>query len=232
MYLKKQKIIKKGFTLIELLIVVSVIGILAGAVVGLIDVNKTQDRARDGVRQANLEKVIQGLESFYVLEDYYPAQGSSGDGSNNPLLGTDSAALSTYITQWPTEEVYTYNKIDDNNFVIGTPNSSGNYYKYHSAWSGISECDSWTVDEDCAGDDTSPPTEPPEDECTIDSECQAVCSGQGYSEYQCVSGSCTCSNPPPVCAPNPCTNSVCRQCCVGAGYSNGSCTGSTCNCAE
>ena len=189
----------KGFTLIELLLVVSIIGILAGAVVGLVDVNKTKDRAKDGVRQANIEKVIQGIESFYTIEDFYPAE-SSADSSHNPLLGADGTVLSTYLKAWPGDATnpYIYEKIDDDTFLVGVANSFGNYYKYYSTWSSIQNCTgSWTVDDECPGTapiipgPPEPPTCPPSP-CT-DSECAACCVAQGSSTGACnISGVCRC----------------------------------------
>ena len=64
---------KQAFTLIELLVVVSVIGILSGIVLNIINVQRQRDIANDSVSRANLEKASQGLEAYYLVKGTYPA---------------------------------------------------------------------------------------------------------------------------------------------------------------
>ncbi len=139
-----------GFTLIELLLVVGLIGVLAGVMTSVINITQTKDRARDGVRMADLEKLIQGIEAFYTVESKYPAQGNY----NNPL-GTgaaDATALGTYLKNWPGyiqtggpipagSEIYYYYFIDTDNFALGIKKSgTSQFYKYHSTWTSIRTC--------------------------------------------------------------------------------------------
>lgn len=85
-----------GFTLIELLIVVSVIGILAGIVITVLNPNVQRNRARDGVRVGNVSKIAQAVEAYNAAEGSYPA---------------DQATIQTtsgYIQNWPTDNTYNY----------------------------------------------------------------------------------------------------------------------------
>lgn len=71
--MKKQK----GFTLIELLIVVSLIGILSGVLISVMDPNASRSRARDTQRISDLKKIQVALEMRFSDTISYPtsAQG-------------------------------------------------------------------------------------------------------------------------------------------------------------
>ena len=94
----------KAFTLIELLIVVSVIGILSGIVIKVIDVNKTKGKARDGVRISTMGKLVQGLEAYCIAEEACPTNTQV-----TAMAPTDK--ITNYIKEWP----------------AGTPDSTYNY---------------------------------------------------------------------------------------------------------
>lgn len=55
---------QKGFTLIELLIVIVIIGILAGIVITILNPVKQQNRARDGVIVATMNKISADVKSY------------------------------------------------------------------------------------------------------------------------------------------------------------------------
>ncbi len=78
----------KGFTLIELLIVITIIGILAVAL--LPSVLGAPARARDAARKADLNNIIAGLETYNSDHQVYPPDGGCID-------AIDSGALKAYF---------------------------------------------------------------------------------------------------------------------------------------
>ncbi len=85
---------KNGFTLIELLIVVSVIGVLSGILLNVINIEKTRGKARDGVRLATMSKLVQALEAYAIAESGYPTVAQVTN------LGP-TTTLGKYIKEWP-----------------------------------------------------------------------------------------------------------------------------------
>lgn len=134
----KNKNNKKGFTLIELLIVVSVIGVLAGVTVSIINPTRTKNTAEDAVRQSNIERLVQGIEAYYAAEGSYP---SDTDSDGNPLntgSGNENV-LSVYLNQWPTSSNYFYNgtfTYENGDPVaclsVSMATNSSSYFKYLS----------------------------------------------------------------------------------------------------
>ena len=55
---------RAGFTLIELLIVITIIGILAGIIITILNPAGTQNRARDGVVVATINKVAADVKAY------------------------------------------------------------------------------------------------------------------------------------------------------------------------
>ncbi|HLC93679.1 MAG TPA: prepilin-type N-terminal cleavage/methylation domain-containing protein [Patescibacteria group bacterium] len=55
---------QKGFTLIELLIVIIIIGILAGVLIAVINPGAQQNRARDGVVRATMNKIALSTNGY------------------------------------------------------------------------------------------------------------------------------------------------------------------------
>ena len=85
-----------GFTLVELLIVISIVGILAAITLAALNPIEQRNRAADGVRLANMEKLIAGIESFNSGEDGYPQ-----DVNNNQNPMDDANGLNVYVSDWP-----------------------------------------------------------------------------------------------------------------------------------
>ncbi len=83
---------KKGFTLIELLIVITIIGILAVAIVPRI--SGGTGRARDIARKTSLSSISGALELFYADNSSYP----STDGcSSTTGTGTLNDSIKNYF---------------------------------------------------------------------------------------------------------------------------------------
>lgn len=101
---------KKGFTLIEVLIVVSIIGLLASAV--LVGLGGFRSRGRDARRITDLKSLQNGLELYYARSNAYPV--ALGDlitaGIGVTKLPTDPAAGAAYF--------YSYKTADKQSYVI------------------------------------------------------------------------------------------------------------------
>jgi len=137
---------QSGFTMVELLLVVSIIGILSAVMISVINVSKQKGTARDGVRMANVEKLVAGIESYFAAEKgLYPIDADT--------INVASVFRTIYVKNWPqgldndgkmNEAVwgYKYSQLDSgDNFVLYAKNSGGQgCYKYRSDWGKMQDC--------------------------------------------------------------------------------------------
>ncbi|MDP3941795.1 MAG: prepilin-type N-terminal cleavage/methylation domain-containing protein [bacterium] len=65
----------RGFTLIELLVVIAVIGLLAGAVIAIIDPIEQLAAGRDASRKAKVSQLGKAVEAYAVDNAQYPLEG-------------------------------------------------------------------------------------------------------------------------------------------------------------
>lgn len=83
---KIRKMLKsqEGFTLVELMIVVVILGILAG--IGIQQYSQIQERAREGVDEANKKMIESAVSIYQMMNDTPPTSISDleGYGINNP----------------------------------------------------------------------------------------------------------------------------------------------------
>lgn len=88
-FLKKDK----GFTIVELLIVIVVIGILATLVI--VTFTGIQQRARNTVRQTEINAIQSHVEAFYAQNGYYPTLAHMNDATwrATNVKGLDPDAL-------------------------------------------------------------------------------------------------------------------------------------------
>lgn len=86
------RVSKKGFTLIELLIVISIIGILAVAL--LPNVLNAPKRARDAARKSDIATIVKAVETFNVDTGAYPVSFCTGTGS----VAVPTAELNKYFS--------------------------------------------------------------------------------------------------------------------------------------
>jgi len=134
----------RGFTLIELLVVISLIGILAGVTISILNPVKQRKIAEDGVRQSNLEKYALGIEAYANADGSYPVAPIAVDAQNVP---TD-VEVKTFISKVPNNEptnplTYSYEVSADHlTFGVSVPKASdtAGCFKYHSSWGKIKEC--------------------------------------------------------------------------------------------
>jgi prepilin-type N-terminal cleavage/methylation domain-containing protein len=132
-----------GFTLIELLIVVSLLGILAGLTLTVLNTSRQKKVAEDAVRRSNIEKLAQAIESFCAAEGKCPTA--------TEVTNYSTSAVSTYVKQWPAstfstvaaENVYNYyaDSTTNQNFEVSIKMmSSTKSLRYNSFWGQIKEC--------------------------------------------------------------------------------------------
>ncbi len=67
-----QQAIRKGFTLIELLIVITIIGVLAVAILSAINPIEQVRRAQDSGLESDAAELLNGLERYYTAFFEYP----------------------------------------------------------------------------------------------------------------------------------------------------------------
>ena len=86
-----------GFTLIELLIVISIIGIMAVVLIGVINPSRQRNRASEVVNAEAIRKVASAVEAFTSANGEYPAD--TGCNTSEPTCGG-------YLSSWPTGVTY------------------------------------------------------------------------------------------------------------------------------
>jgi len=96
---------KKGFTLIELLIVITIIGLLSGVVIAVINPAKQQARAKDGSLRAGVGKMGIAIDAYYSAKGVVPNATNfiadlQGVDTSNTTQGYDSDNNSNNGTQW------------------------------------------------------------------------------------------------------------------------------------
>jgi prepilin-type N-terminal cleavage/methylation domain-containing protein len=87
---------RKGFTLIELLIVITIIGVLAVALVPRIA--SAPEKARDAARKADLQQIATGLELYADSNAGSYTNGASTDYTSQCITGGTSTVSSVLTT--------------------------------------------------------------------------------------------------------------------------------------
>jgi len=82
---------RQGFTLIELLIVITLLGILAVAVLSAINPIEQIDRSRDTASRSDAEQLLNAVDRYYATKGYFPWV-ASGQSDNNALDWVEVAA--------------------------------------------------------------------------------------------------------------------------------------------
>jgi len=136
---------QNGFTLVELLVVISVLMILAGVTISVLNPKKQRQRAEDGVRMSNLGKLALGIESYANANSKYPTVADMIPLADNKPTGVEAAV---FISKIPNNEptsplTYSYEVTADQlTFGVSVPKASdaAGCFKYHSSWGKIKEC--------------------------------------------------------------------------------------------
>jgi prepilin-type N-terminal cleavage/methylation domain-containing protein len=134
-----------GFTLVELLIVISLVGILAGVTISVLNPVQQRRAAEDGVRQANLQKYALGIEAFANATGSYPVTVAFDPTTKVPTAPAD---LATFITRVPQDEPtaplsYPYAGLADGSafgVYVVKASDAALCYRYVSAAGKIKEC--------------------------------------------------------------------------------------------
>ncbi len=99
---------QEGFTLVELMIVVVILGILAG--IGIQQYGRVQERAREGVNDANLKMIANAVRLYQTMEGKDPANLEALD-----EYGIESSQLKS---PWGDDEKkYVIEKSDDKDLL-------------------------------------------------------------------------------------------------------------------
>lgn len=134
----------KGFTLIELLIVITIIGILAGIVLSIMNAPLFKNKAKDSVRQTNIKKLSSGINAHFASTGLLP-QDTNSDG--NPT--NDGTGAENHISNWPLDAIYEYAEYPNYTYCISVPMATdpSSYYKFVSKPIGTNnpECTSLIV---------------------------------------------------------------------------------------
>lgn len=92
---------KQGFTLVELLVAISIVVILSGIVLSVINVPRWQARSRDVVRKEELSVLSGALERYYADNSLYPVSAGWITANNTILF---DALKDKYINTPPTAD--------------------------------------------------------------------------------------------------------------------------------
>jgi prepilin-type N-terminal cleavage/methylation domain-containing protein len=93
----------KGFTLIELLVVITLIAILSGVILSVINIGGIRQKTRDARRAADLRKVQTALELYFAQNREYPVSATWEVLSNASPGYVASKIKGSYIAVIPTD---------------------------------------------------------------------------------------------------------------------------------
>jgi prepilin-type N-terminal cleavage/methylation domain-containing protein len=121
-----------GFTIIEMLIVVTILSMLAGILIPVLEGEASN--ARDARRAADLRTVSAALANYYALNDNYPDTGDTwfGDAPTYGNMGYDSAGyipglVPNYIAALPKDPDQNFPNATDKGYMY---RSDGQHYKF------------------------------------------------------------------------------------------------------
>ena len=127
--LKKRSLLNKnGFTLIELVAVVSIVGLLSGITMRIINADSKRKLTEDAVKQSNMRTLADSLEAHRTSEGKYP----NNTTDPNPFIKNWPAGVNyTPVGSPPIMDFYMY---------IQSSADPAKYFKYSSSWGEIKKC--------------------------------------------------------------------------------------------
>lgn len=136
---------KAGFTMIELLIVITILGILATAVLSAINPIEQINRGRDTGSQSDAEQLISGIDRYYAFNGTYPWQGTDtgaaaledllDNGSGEPVQVTDTLAGVDYTTNSILDELQIKNELKSS-FITRVSSATNPLFIYNQGTGG------------------------------------------------------------------------------------------------
>jgi type II secretion system protein G len=125
MFFKYKLKAESGVTLIELLVVISIISLLAGGIIMLINPLQKIGKANDAKRKGDMTQIQRALEMYYQDNQKYPA---------NPGPATykiNDGGTKDWGTQWsPYMSMLPKDPLSTNTYIYYSPADGQSYYLY------------------------------------------------------------------------------------------------------
>lgn len=86
-----------GFTMIELLIVITILGILAVAVLSAINPIEQINRGRDTGRQSDAEQLLSAIDRYNAFQGFYPWQVDADQTNTSVMVDVDTGEITTAV---------------------------------------------------------------------------------------------------------------------------------------
>lgn len=86
-----------GFTMIELLIVITILGILAVAVLSAINPIEQINRGRDTSRQSDAEQLLSAIDRYNAFQGFYPWQEDADQTNTSVMVDVDTGEITTAV---------------------------------------------------------------------------------------------------------------------------------------
>lgn len=95
---------KKGFTLIEILVAITLLGVLIGVFITILDPIEQIRKARDAQRKSDLRQLQGALENYYADNGQYPPSEAPGYHKITPVIcfGDSWPPYAKYLPKDPT----------------------------------------------------------------------------------------------------------------------------------
>lgn len=90
-----------GFTMIELLIVITILGILAVAVLSAINPIEQINRGRDTGRQSDAEQLLSAIDRYNAFQGFYPWQVDADQTNTSVMVNADGDLTTTVAEGMP-----------------------------------------------------------------------------------------------------------------------------------